>query len=166
MIACFDVHYEENTAYVAALVFENWSDSKPKSEYTVELNPVAEYIPGQFYKRELPGLLKCFESIEEEVDCIIVDSFVWLEEGRKGMGAYLYESLEQKTPVIGVGKTNFRSALNVEEIYRGQSQKPLYVSSVGTDLLQAAANIKSMHGLHRIPTLLKSVDQLCRTFWH
>ena len=40
--------------------------------------------------------------------------------------------------------------------------RPLYVSAVGVDLVNAADNIRRMHGPHRLPTLLKQVDGLCR----
>lgn len=165
MIACFDVHYEENTAYVAALVFANWTDEKPTNQYTVKVEPVAEYVPGEFYKRELPGLLACYNSITEDLDYLVVDSFVWLENKKKGLGAYLHQAINEKVPVIGVAKTNFVSASDTAEVLRGNSVKPLFVTTAGTSLNFAVQSIKKMHGEFRLPTLLKSVDSLCRNFW-
>ena len=165
MIACFDVHYEKNTAYIACLVFKKWEDEEPWREYTMQVNEVEEYVPGQFYKRELPGLLACYEQVEEPLEYIVVDSFVWLGQDKKGMGAYLFEALYSKIPVIGVGKTNFRSAVKVKEVFRGGSKNPLYVTAAGIDVADAAGFVLRMHGHYRNPTLLKAVDRLCRTFW-
>ena len=47
------------------------------------------------------------------------------------------------------------------EVYRGNTKKALYVTSVGLDD-NANSLVKQMHGKFRIPTLLKQVDQLCR----
>lgn len=37
-----------------------------------------------------------------------------------------------------------------------------FVTAVGESLSAAKAGVARMHGSHRIPTLLKAVDQLCR----
>ena len=46
---------------------------------------------------------------------------------------------------------------------RGKSQTPLFITAAGIDVHTAASFIQSMHGKFRIPTLLKQVDQLCRS---
>jgi len=48
-------------------------------------------------------------------------------------------------------------------VLRGDSRRPLYVTAAGLDPAAAALHVRSMHGPFRIPTLLKRVDQLCRT---
>jgi deoxyribonuclease V len=63
--------------------------------------------------------------------------------------------------VIGVAKSLFPGA-PATPLLRGDSQRPLYVSATGVDLASAADNIRRMHGPHRLPTLLKQVDGLCR----
>ena len=45
---------------------------------------------------------------------------------------------------------------------RGGSKRPLYLTAAGIDVKQAAALVKSMHGGHRVPALLKRADQLSR----
>jgi deoxyribonuclease V len=54
-------------------------------------------------------------------------------------------------------------AENVQEIVRGKSKQPLYISAVGLSISQAAEHVHSMHGPYRIPTLLKRVDLLSRS---
>ena len=75
---------------------------------------------------------------------------------------HLYDSLENKIPVIGVAKRSFEGTPEQFELYSGESAKPLFVTAVGMTLEEAKAHIVSMHSEHRIPTLLKRVDQLCR----
>ena len=48
------------------------------------------------------------------------------------------------------------------EIYRGKSNKPLYVTCVGEELIIAKQQITSTFGDHRSPVLLKIADQSCR----
>jgi deoxyribonuclease V len=162
LAVCFDVYYYENYAKAACIVFENSEEEKIISEYSEIIEGVKEYIPGQFYKRELPCILKLLEKVKEDIDLIITDSFVWLEEGKKGLGAYVYEALNAKTPIIGVAKTYFKDSTNYLEVYRGKSNKPLYVSSVGVDLEYSAQLIKNLKGKYRFPDILKQVDQLSR----
>ena len=50
------------------------------------------------------------------------------------------------------------------EVIRGQSNKPLYVTSLGIELTKAAQDIKSMAGKHRMPDLLTYLDQQTKLF--
>ncbi|MBC8110876.1 MAG: endonuclease V [Verrucomicrobia bacterium] len=160
MKICIDVDYQVDKAQAACLVFENWEDEKPLKTYTAIIKNIAEYVPGEFYKREMPCILAVLKLVSEKIDMIIIDGFVWLN-GKKGLGGHLYETLANNIPIIGVAKSNFKGADLVTEVFRGESERPLFVSSVGTDQ-KIADNIKKMHGNFRIPTLLKLVDSVCR----
>jgi deoxyribonuclease V len=96
------------------------------------------------------------------VQVVLVDGYVWLEENRPGLGAHLYQSLDGRVAVIGVAKTRYLGATNVQEITRGKSKQPLYISAVGLNVEQAAKCAYSMHGPYGIPTLLARVDYLSR----
>lgn len=163
MIAALDAHYDEDASIgtVAAIVFEHWADAAPLSEYTAECSEVEPYVPGEFFRRELPCLLAVLKVLREPLSAIVIDGYVNLGD-RPGLGMHLWEVLGRKTPVIGVAKTRFHGA-DAVGINRGRSKAPLYVTAAGTDRLQAAARIKQMHGRFRIPTLLKRVDRLART---
>jgi deoxyribonuclease V len=129
---------------------------------------VGEYEPGSFYKRELPCIVAIMEEIDlEQVDCLVVDSYVQLDDsGKPGLGHYVYQHFQQKIPVIGVAKSNFASnTLHVAQVLRGESSKPLYITCIGIDLETAKNNISQMHGEFRIPTLLKTLDQITKGTW-
>jgi deoxyribonuclease V len=91
-----------------------------------------------------------------------VDGYVWLGPGEKGLGAHLFDALEGRTPVVGVAKNPFYSATEAVEVRRGGSERPLYTTSVGMPVEQAAAGVRSMAGPYRLPEMLKRVDRLCR----
>lgn len=58
MIAALDVRYDDGlTGQGAAVVFGQWDDAAPLAEYTATFKGVEPYVPGQFFKRELPCLL-------------------------------------------------------------------------------------------------------------
>lgn len=161
-ILATDVQYANNsTAQAAGLIFDEWAAEAAASEVVVPVNGILDYEPGEFFRRELPCLLKIIEAIQRPIDLIVVDGYVWLDEGRPGLGAKLFEEINQTIPVIGVAKTRFRNA-SATEILRGTSNSPLFITSVGIEWSAAARHIQSMHGPHRIPTLLRRVDQLCR----
>ena len=98
MIAALDVRYDEDalTGQGAAVVFEQWDDAVPLAEYTATFNGIEPYVPGQFFKRELPCLLAVLEKVREPLDQIIVDGFVSLGD-RPGLGMHLWEALDRKS---------------------------------------------------------------------
>jgi deoxyribonuclease V len=160
MKVCIDLDYKVDKAQAAGLVFENWEDEKPLKIYTAVIENIIEYIPGEFYKREMPCILAVLALVSEPIAMIIIDGFVWLN-GKKGLGGHLYETLANNIPIIGVAKSNFKGADLVTEVFRGESKRALFISSVGTEQ-EVADKIKKMHGNFRIPTLLKLVDSVCR----
>jgi deoxyribonuclease V len=162
MILALDVYYRAGAAKTVGALFCDWADARPTEILTEFLFQVAAYEPGAFYKRELPCLMALIEKLDlAKMDAIVVDGYVFLDDdGRKGLGAILFDTLGGKVPVVGVAKTSFaNNTLNVAEVYRGNSKHPLYISAVGMDLEKAARRVKEMHGGYRIPTLLKMVDQ-------
>ena len=166
--AALDVQYKEPgpSATAACVLFEHWNDAEPVAEHRTHIPKVADYQPGQFYKRELPCLLAALDETNARLSVVLIDGHVWLErDDQPGLGAHLYEALERKIPVIGVAKSAFRGSTHARQVFRGQSQKPLFVTSVGIDLNQAAEHVASMAGEYRIPTLLKRVDALARKRW-
>ena len=157
MIAAVDVDYRDDHAVAACITFGGWGDERAASERVVPVTGVAPYEPGAVYKRELPPLLKVLDGVDADV--VVVDGYVWLAGGKRGLGAHLHEALNK--PVIGVAKTHFHGA-DAIAVTRGGSSKPLYVAAAGIDTARAAADVQRMHGPHRIPTLLQRVDRLCR----
>ena len=109
MIACLDVGYEAAAARAACVVIGNWAAAKPLTELVTEIHDVQDYEPGQFYRRELPCIQAVLEELPRTPSCIVVDGYVWLDSSqRPGLGAHLYDALEQQVPVIGVAKSSFR----------------------------------------------------------
>ena len=162
MIIAIDVHYRENIAKSVSIAFDNWTDALPHTTHIVEVKNIAPYIPGQFYKRELPCILKVLEKSDlSKIALIIVDGYVILnDEGKAGLGHYVYEALAQKIPIVGVAKRSFHNnKKKVIQVFRGASKNPLYVTSVGIDLTEAAEQVKNMAGDYRFPELLKILDQ-------
>lgn len=163
MILAVDVDYRDGCASVGGITFENWTDGNEKDTYASFLDNVNEYIPGQFYRRELPCILKLIEEHELSPEYIVIDGLVYLDGASKpGLGKYLYDALNNKAAIIGVAKKPFKGIPAIYEVYRGLSNNPLYVTSVGVALDDAKTFIRSMHGNYRVPTLLKKVDYVCR----
>jgi deoxyribonuclease V len=161
MIAAVDVHYQRTRAVAAGIVFRDWLDENVVAEQVVSLPDIQPYQSGQFFIRELPCLLAVLRVLPP-VQTVLIDGYVWLEENRPGLGAHLYQSLDGRVPIIGVAKTRYLGASDVQEITRGKSKQPLYISAVGLSGRQAAEHVYSMRGPYRIPTLLKKVDLLSR----
>ena len=135
MIAAVDVHYDEaaRRGRAAAVVFDAWEDGEAAGEYVAEVENVADYVPGEFYRRELPCLMAVMGKVEPKPDVV----------------------------VVGVAKTFFVGA-PAREVLRGGSKMPLYVSAAGMEVEDAADSVARMHGGYRIPTMLKRVDRVAR----
>lgn len=163
MLICLDTDYRDPQAQCAYVLFDSWAAAKPVHVGCVRIDAIAPYEPGAFYKRELPGLLQALASVEHPLEAILIDAYVWLDEGRGGLGWHLYEALERKIPVVGVAKTRFRLAEKVAiPMLRGESQNPLWVTAIGVETDWAAERVKEMAGEFRVPSLLKMVDGRCR----
>lgn len=161
MIAAIDVDYSDSAgARTAAVIFADFEDSKPYAEYRIDLRHIAPYVPGEFYRRELPCILELLSQIKEKIDTVIIDGYVSLGE-RPGLGMHLSQAMNHSVTVIGVAKSKFEGS-DPKEVIRGNSKNPLYVTSYGIDSDVAAQKIQSMHGPYRIPTLLKRVDRLSK----
>lgn len=160
MKAVLDASYRGDKAIAACLLFKNWTDSKPHRQFTVQVKGVAPYESGSFYKRELPCLLAALSKVDEPLDCVVIDGNVWLNDGKRGLGAHLFDAIQ--IPVIGIAKSSFSGSTFAEHVLRGKSKNPVYVTSTGMDQVIAAQHVAAMHGNHRLPTMVKLVDRLCR----
>ncbi len=165
MISAIDIHYKETYAKAVCVVF-NWADETPKHVYTAIITEVAPYVSGEFYKRELPCILKVLEQVQlDSLEAIIVDGHVFVHNDKKyGLGGYVWEALDKKVPIIGIAKKSFIHTEKVATpIKRGASESPLYVSCIGIDKETVLEKIKLFHGEYRMPTILKLVDSHSRT---
>jgi deoxyribonuclease V len=165
MLLALDVHYKENYAKSVGVIFNTTEDTPVESLVEI-IKEVEDYVPGQFYKRELPCLLKVIETVDlSTIEAIIVDGHVYVDNDCKlGLGGYLYEALNKQMPVIGVAKRSFHNTEQVsKEVFKGQGKNPLYVSAIGLDLQEAIAIVSQLHGEHRMPTLLKLLDNITKS---
>jgi deoxyribonuclease V len=165
MIAAIDAHYRENFAKFVLVTFGDWTDEAPKAVYTEILTETGDYVPGEFYKRELPGILEVLKNVKlDEVNCIVIDGYVYLDENKKpGLGWHLFEKLGRKIPVVGVAKSQFFNNEKLTAgVLRGHSKKPLFVTSAGMETGEAAARIEAMHGAFRMPDVLRELDRLTK----
>ena len=161
-IGCFDVHYKDPRAAVACVVLSSWQSSEPAECIVKTVDGVMPYEPGAFYRRELP----CIEAVLTELNLVpevlVIDGYVWLGKGKKGLGAHLYEARGMSGAVVGIAKAPFLGADPVQEVFRGRSQRPLFVSAVGMELAEACACVREMHGEFRMPWAMSEVDRLAR----
>lgn len=142
------------------VAFDDWPSAVPLAKYIVTLDHVEPYEPGAFYRRELPFLRAALAMLATLPEIVIVDGHVWLGPDQPGLGARLLESEPGLRTVVGVAKTRFRDT-PATEVWRGTSKVPLHVDEAGQHV-DAARQVAAMHGPHRIPTMLRLVDRLCR----
>jgi deoxyribonuclease V len=163
LILAVDVDYRGNEAIVAGVLFQDWTDDKPIKEILIACMVPDQYMPGQFFRRELPCIAELLTHVNTDLECILIDGYVHLgKEKEAGLGMHLWDMLEEKIAVIGVAKSPFKDTPNSCEVLRGRSNKPLFVTAQGIRQDRAKFLIRDMHGEDRIPTLLKLVDRLCK----
>ena len=163
MILAVDSHYQADCAHVAGVAFETWSAAHPQAVYCSQVPGARAYVPGEFYKRELPGILTLLREHRLSPATIVIDSYVYLDGAAKpGLGKHLYDALNGRTRIIGVAKSPLPGIRSPYTLLRGSSSRPLYVTAEGVPLASAKTCLAAMHGGHRIPTLLKMADRECR----
>jgi deoxyribonuclease V len=163
VIVCVDVDYRATEVVAACVGFGRWTDGTATLESVTRTRGApAPYESGEFYRRELPYVLAALAELAATPRVIVVDGYVWLGPERPGLGAHLHAALGSTIDVIGVAKRHFEGATTAIPILRGTSQQPLFVTAAGAGVEAAAAAVTTMHGPHRLPTLLKRVDRLAR----
>lgn len=162
MIAAVDVSYHTDRTIAAGLLFPDWTSDTAVAQACHTSQKALPYEPGHFFRRELPGLLQVLNMLENQFDTVVIDGYVWLESHKAGLGRHLYMALGGHFPVVGVAKSEFKGAQHAQQVFRGRSRRPLFVTAAGMDVLVAASHVRSMHGPYRVPTMLKLVDRICR----
>lgn len=165
MIYAFDTYYYDDYANTVCIAFEDWTSENESEIFTEKTDITSGYESGAFYKRELPCILSLLKKIDlKEEDIIIVDGYVTLnDDGKIGLGGYLYEALDRKCAIIGIAKNEFASPDSQRRnVLRGESKTPLFLTAKGADVDDILPKVKLMHGGYRIPALLKKLDQLSR----
>jgi deoxyribonuclease V len=160
-----DVHYPDVGGACAALVVaRDVRFADLVEERTARLTTVGPYQPGQFYLRELPAITAVLNTTAG-LDLLIIDGYVDLDpHGRPGLGYRLHA--QTNLPIIGVATTAFHTATHAVAIHRGNAKRPLFVTTAGLPLDQAAALIAAMTGPYRTPDALRRVDTLARHYPH
>lgn len=163
MILVVDVDYNGEGGVVVGVEANTWDDDRSVI-YPYFMPKVEPYVSGEFYRRELPCILKLVNAISchthNDFDVIVIDGCVWLGDN-PGLGAHLARELQ--TTVVGIAKTKFHTA-EATPVTRGSSLQPLYVTADGMPVSIAAELVRGMHGENRIPTLVKRADSECRAF--
>lgn len=161
-LGAVDVHYPPAGGARAALVVAAEPRfAKLVEEHVARLDKVEPYEPGRFFVRELPAI-EAVLAKAAALDVLIVDGYVDLDpDGRPGLGAHVHARVG--IPVIGVAKTAFQAATHAVAVHRGTATRPLYVTSAGVPVKEAADLVAGMAGRHRTPDALRRVDRLART---
>lgn len=161
-----DTYYTEENAYTVGVFFSQWDDTEPLKVIKRITKPKYPYVPGEFYKRELPCILDLLGGVNfDSLSTIIVDGFIRIEKDGTlvpGLGEYLYNEVKDwNISVIGVAKSKFDGCEKWSTpVIRKTGSKPLYVQGIGryTDEM-AASLIKGMAGPNKLPTLLHLLDR-------
>jgi deoxyribonuclease V len=163
MILIVDVGYSGAGGTAAGVLLRDWRDAKPAREIVVPIAHVEDYVPGEFYRRELPCIEAVLEQLDVALACIVIDGYVTLgSPPRDGLGQILWEKLNREIPVVGVAKTKYIGAPSETELLRGQSTRALFVTAAGMSIAEAKRHVLSMAGEHRLPVMLQHVDGLSR----
>ncbi len=159
--AAVDVHYlPAGAARAAAVLAADAVFAHVLAERTAMVPRVPPYRPGEFYRRELPPLRAVLDDLSG-LGLLVVDGYVDLDSaGRPGLGAYAHA--EFGIPVIGVAKSQFRTATHAVPVVRGSSVRPLFITAAGMPSADAADLVRRMAGRYRLPDALRRADALAR----
>jgi len=156
-----DVQYhDDGTARAGGVTYADPAFTALVEDTVVDLDHVEPYVPGEFYRRELPAI-RAVLARRPLPDLLIVDGYVDLDpDGRPGLGARVHA--EWDIPVVGVAKTAFHAATHAIPVRRGEASRPLYVTAAGLPREEAAEMVAAMAGRYRLPDALRRVDALAR----
>ena len=164
MVVIIDADYDEELkkGHAAGVVAEKITDEKATGIVTAIVDNIGEYIPGQFYKRELKIAEAVISQLRiQDIELIVVDGYADSGTEEHALGTFVYE--KYNIPVIGIAKNKYpRCTIPDTEVYRGESKKPLYVTSKGISHEEAKKYVEEMAGEYRLPFLVKYADKAAR----
>lgn len=95
-----DVHYSPGTTVTGGVVFGDWYDSRAAAVYRSLCREPEAYVPGRFFRRELPCILHFLGEHALTPEMIVVDGFVYLDGERvPGLGKHLFDALGHRIPL-------------------------------------------------------------------
>jgi len=159
MKVALDVAYRGGRAAAAGVLFTDPEGRERVGVYTVTRDAPRPYMPGRFYLRELPPILKLLEEIPVRVEWFFIDGYVHLAPPLRGLGDRLGDAVGGKKVIIGVAKSPFPQAVETVKVFRGKSRRPVYVSSRNVALEEAARIVAAMDGPYRIPAVLRAAHR-------
>lgn len=164
-------YYSDTLALTVGVLFNRWTDDEPAEIISSICTSFSSYIPGEFYKRELPCILDLLGKVDlDKIETIIVDGFLRLRfnDGteKDGLGKKLFDYLNiPGLKIIGLAKSDFCRTDEISaSLLRGSAVNPLWVQGIGLPDSVAAGNIKMMSGESRIPRLLKILDKKTKKY--
>lgn len=161
MIVIIDVDYRENnTAKATGVILNDFSSKQPLAIVNSYIENVEPYVSGEFYKRELPCVKRLFEEHQLKPLVTIIDGYQNLNES-KALGEYIAEELTEHI-VIGIAKNKHINDPGSEEVFRGTSKKPLYITHSHSNESKLGDLIQEMAGENRLPDMVKLADTECR----
>src|SRR3984957_17481575 len=148
--AAVDVHYPAAGGARAALVLaDDPTFSQVLAQKTAFVAQVAGYVPGQFFRRELPPIRAVLAGVTG-IELLVIDGYADLApDGKPRLGACVHAELG--VPVVGVAKSFFATATHAIPVIRGHATNPLYVTAAGVPAAEAAELIRQMSGRFRLP---------------
>ena len=196
-----DVYYyidpktNKEYARTVAGLFKSYQDPKFEKIVITRTDDIAEYEPGNFYKRELPPILDVLKEIKRlgyNLKTIIVDGFVHMAENdgtsyHAGLGKRLEYALQgtelEDVEIIGVAKHPYSymfedtiveyedKAMYVNEIPKGVKypKKGMYITSNTDHTMQIAKEIFAMPKLQKgckFSALFTLIDHETKKFKH
>jgi deoxyribonuclease V len=73
VISAIDVQYRDVHAATACVVFTDWQATSAVREITGLSETPAPYVPGEFWRRELPCILAILGQLDFLPDLVVVD---------------------------------------------------------------------------------------------
>ena len=159
-----DVHFEGDTARVAAVAFDDWAAAEGTRNYALAIAHVDKPPKGETDLRALPWFVQLLDANRLQPEVIVLDGFVHLDaQDTPGLGRRLHDTLGGRVAVIGVSKSTFKGDTPDQFcIFREDETPPLVITCEGIDLGAAKARIRMMHGRKRLPTLMKLAARIAK----
>jgi len=165
MKLAMDVHFEGDTARVAAVAFDDWGAAEGTRHYALAIAHVEKPAKGELDLRALPWLVQLLEANRLQPEAIVLDGFVHLDaQDTPALGRRLFDTLAGRAAVIGVSKSVFKGSDTPDQfcVFREDEAPPLVVTCAGIDLGAAKARVRMMHGRKRVPTLMKLAARIAK----
>ena len=177
MIIAFKTYFYDGYGYTVGGVFDTWADDKIRYYIINKKKCTDTFGDKELWREKTSCIMECLsmfglniasdndQSLNNSINTIVIDDYIWLGEGEKGVGAILFSMIKNRYDfemnIVGVTKKPHNGKIDdCFEISRYNSEQSMYITCINPNFAEHYSFlVANMDGKGGTPKLLDLIDK-------